>query len=179
MAEISRAVSLRTVSQADEPFMLNLFASTRPEFEILNWDENQRMALMSMQFHAQSQQFRAAHPEADASVILWEHDAVGRMIVDRGAREFLLVDISLLPQHRRLGIGTHLIRNLLHEAAESAKPVRLHVVQTNPAKRLYERLGFSVVSSDSVYCEMICVPGMKMSDTFAKRGSKSDGFLDS
>lgn len=161
MAEISKAVSLRTASQADEPFLLNLFASTRPEFELLNWDENQKRALMSMQFQLQSQQFRTAYPEADSSVILWELDAVGRLIVDRGAQEFVLVDISLLPQHRRLGIGTHLIRNLLHEAAESAKPVRLHVVQTNPAKSLYERLGFSVVNSDSMYCEMMCAPNIE------------------
>jgi ribosomal protein S18 acetylase RimI-like enzyme len=49
---------------------------------------------------------------------------------------------------QRRGIGTRLVRILIEEAARENKAVTLGVVKTNPARRLYERLGFSVTHED-------------------------------
>jgi ribosomal protein S18 acetylase RimI-like enzyme len=95
--------------------------------------------------------------------VLLDDQRVGRLIVDRGERELILVDISLIPEQRGRGIGTHLIRELLFEASSTTKSVRLHVLHTNPAKHLYERLGFAIVNSDELYCEMIAPPGQNKS----------------
>ena len=163
MEEILRSVSLRPAISDDESFLLNLYASTRSnELDLLNWDDKQKQAFIDMQFSAQRQQHLICYPQADSSIILLNDDAVGRLLVNRRERELALVDISLLPAHQRLGIGTHLMRELLKEAAAAAKPVRLHVLQSNPARNLYERLGFSIVSGDSIYCEMLWVPTDKI-----------------
>lgn len=60
--------------------------------------------------------------------------------------ETVLVFVSILPDIRGTGLGTDLIRRALDEADGS---VKLHVEYDNPAKRLYERIGFI-----SKYAEM-------------------------
>jgi ribosomal protein S18 acetylase RimI-like enzyme len=56
----------------------------------------------------------------------------------------LFVDKSLRGQ----GIGTELVKGLIEEAASAGRAVTLGVVKTNPALRLYERLGFRATHDD-------------------------------
>jgi ribosomal protein S18 acetylase RimI-like enzyme len=154
-----RALGLRLATSEDEPFLRNLFATTRAdELALMNWDESQKEAFIAMQFNAQSRQYVMSHPDANNSIIVWNGAPIGRLIIDRGANEFTLVDIALLPAHRNAGIGTSLLRGLLKEATTVGKPVRLHALTTSAAVRLYKRLGFSRVGADAVYMEMIWLP---------------------
>jgi ribosomal protein S18 acetylase RimI-like enzyme len=162
--EAFRALKLRPVTSQDEPFLMNLFATTRTdELALLNCDEHQKKAFIAMQFNAQSRQYLMSHPHAQNSVILWNDAPIGRLLVDRGECEFTLVDVALLPTHRGAGIGTHLIEDLLKEAAAEGKPIRLHVLTSSAAKRLYERLGFSRIGGDAAYLEMMWVPAVSRS----------------
>lgn len=151
-------ITLRPANADDEQFLLSLYASTRSELDLLAWDDQQKHQFAAMQFNFQSQQYRASYPAADHSIVQKGQEPIGRFIVNRDDSEFVLVDISLLPIHRQQGIGRQLIVALLKEAQARELPVRLHVVVSNPAKHLYERLGFTIVSTDSVYCEMIWAP---------------------
>ena len=163
--ELLRCIQLRTAGAADEAFLLNLFATTREtELGALNLDDRQKKLFIAMQFNAQKTQYATIYPKADSKVILSNNDPVGRLIVDRAEREFTLVDISLLPTHRGKGVGGQLIKNLLRDAAAQEKAVRLSVWQTNPAKKLYERLGFATVDDAGVYCEMCWTPSAKSFD---------------
>jgi len=49
---------------------------------------------------------------------------------------------------QRQGIGSRVIRAVIDEATRERKAVTLSVVKINPARRLYERLGFSVTHED-------------------------------
>jgi GNAT superfamily N-acetyltransferase len=49
---------------------------------------------------------------------------------------------------QRQGIGTEVMYRLIGEAARLDKGVRLAVVKINPARRLYERLGFRTTHED-------------------------------
>jgi GNAT superfamily N-acetyltransferase len=49
---------------------------------------------------------------------------------------------------QRRGIGTQVMQRLIGEAAQLHQTVRLNVVKINPARRLYERLGFQVTHQD-------------------------------
>ncbi|MBA4185763.1 MAG: GNAT family N-acetyltransferase [Acidobacteria bacterium] len=62
--------------------------------------------------------------------------------------ETLLASIRLSPEFQNKGIGTQIIKNLL---AESEKPVKLQVLKVNPARALYERLGFEVVGETDTH----------------------------
>lgn len=56
----------------------------------------------------------------------------------------LFVDAPL----RRQGIGTQVMHQLIDESARAGRAVTLGVVKTNPALRLYRRLGFSITHED-------------------------------
>src|SRR5262245_14373752 len=56
----------------------------------------------------------------------------------------LFVDSTL----RRQGIGTEVAKGLIEESANAGRAVTLGVVKTNPALRLYERLGFRTTHED-------------------------------
>ena len=60
--------------------------------------------------------------------------------------ENILLFVAVLPETRGKGIGGRLIKHCL---AQVDGDVKLHVEYENPAKRLYERLGF-----DTKYAEM-------------------------
>jgi ribosomal protein S18 acetylase RimI-like enzyme len=160
--EAFRAVRLRPATSADEAFLRQLFATTRAdELALMAWDENQKEAFIAMQFNAQKQQYAMSYPEAQHSLILLNDVPIGRLMIDRGASGFTLVDIALLPAHRGAGIGTDLIENLLVEAASAGKSVALSVWHSNPAKRLYQRMGFSAANDDGgMYCEMRWNPAL-------------------
>ena len=160
--EAFRALGSRPATSEDEPFLRNLFAATRAdELALLNWDENQKEAFIGMQFNAQRRQYVMSYPHAQNSIILFNDVPIGRLLLDRGEREFTLVDVALLPTHRGAGIGTHLIEDLLLEATAAGKPVKLNVWHSNPAKKLYQRMGFSAANDDDgVYCEMWWNPGL-------------------
>jgi ribosomal protein S18 acetylase RimI-like enzyme len=56
----------------------------------------------------------------------------------------LFVDAAVRGQ----GIGGHIVRMLIDEAAQQRKAVTLSVVKTNSARRLYERPGFRTTHED-------------------------------
>ena len=160
--EAFRAVRLRPATLQDELFLRQLFATTRAdELAVMAWDENQKEAFITMQFNAQKQQYAMSYPRAQHSIILLNDIPIGRQMIDSGENEFTLVDIALLPSHRSAGIGTHLIEDLLAEAASAGKSVTLSVWHTNPAKKLYQRMGFAGANDDGdVYCQMRWKPGL-------------------
>ncbi len=69
-----------------------------------------------------------------------------------------LVDISLLPEHRNCGAGSHVIGGLIAESTRSGVPLRLSVLRGNRAARLYQRLGFVKIAEDEMYLQMECKP---------------------
>ena len=146
---------LREAKPEDEQFLFDVYASTRQEeLEGLGWDDNQKRDFIKMQFLARER----SYPRVDDRIIVLNERPIGRMLVDRIDSEILLRDIALLTQYRNRGLGTILINDLMKEAAVSGKPVRLHVLATSAAVRLYERLGFSRTSEEAAYLEMKWVP---------------------
>jgi GNAT superfamily N-acetyltransferase len=150
-------LNLRPATPDDEPFLLEVYASTRiDELAALGWNDDQKQAFIKMQFLARER----TYPRVDDRIILLDGRAVGRMLVDRNEAEILLRDIALLAEYRNTGIGSRLINDLMQEAVAAGKPIKLHVVSSSSAVRLYERLGFrrSGDESEVAYLEMKWVP---------------------
>jgi ribosomal protein S18 acetylase RimI-like enzyme len=84
-------------------------------------------------------------------VIVVDCEDAGRLYVDRGEAEFLLVDIALLPAFRRRGVGGAALRAILAEADAAGVPTIVHVEHSNRARSLYERHGFQQVEDLGVY----------------------------
>ena len=148
-------LNLREATADDEPFLLEVYASTRlQELEPFGWDDNQKRAFIRMQFLARER----TYPRGDNRIILLNGRPIGRMLVDRSETGVLLRDIALLTEYRNAGIGSRLIQGLMKEAASAGQPIRLHVLASSPAVRLYERLGFRRSGDDGAYLEMKWIP---------------------
>ena len=139
-------ISFRSEQSGDETFLYRLYAGTRAgEMALTGWDAAQQAAFLSMQFQFQTTHYRKHYSDASFQIILRDHAPIGRVYIHYGVREIRLMDIALLPECRRSGIGGAILKNLLEEAAQLGKSVTLHVEPFNPALRLYERLGFQIV----------------------------------
>ena len=136
-------ISLRAVTEADDNFILSVYAATRmQELAQVPWGPEQKEAFVRMQYVAQKQHYAAEFPSASHDVIYVDQTPVGRIYMDRSADALHILDITVLPQHRSRGTGSLLLRRLLREAGEIGKPVTIYVENFNPSLRLFERLGF-------------------------------------
>lgn len=149
------SITLRPERPEDDSFLFDLYASTRQEeMAAWGWDSETRASFLDLQFRAQQGSYRAQYPSADFQIVLADDEPIGSYIVDRSADDIVLVDMALLPESRGRGIGTRLLEAVCTEAAEAKRAVRLQVTLTNPARRLYERIGFTALGSDGVYEQM-------------------------
>lgn len=140
------AITLRLARHDDEAFLYQLYASTRAaELAAYGWDVAQQATFLQLQFRGQRAHY-AEYPNADDQIICNDAQPIGRLFVSRLEKEIRLVDVALLPEWRGQGIGARLIGELLREAARAGLLVRLHVEKFNSARRLYERLGFVLIS---------------------------------
>ena len=120
------------------------------EMALVDWNPSQKEAFLRMQFHAQRQQYEFTYPQANNQIVEFNGVPAGRWIVDRSGNETVLVDIAFLPDFRNLGLGTSLLRSLQAEG----KKIILHVIRSNPAVNLYQRLGFIFVGEEAFYSMM-------------------------
>jgi ribosomal protein S18 acetylase RimI-like enzyme len=101
-----------------------------------NWDEADQL-----------ERIRRARWLSGDIIVLHGREIGLMAIEDQGTALFLEL-IALLPQYQTQGLGTKLIQQLLANADARAIPVQLSVLKVNPARALYERLGFRVVGED-------------------------------
>jgi ribosomal protein S18 acetylase RimI-like enzyme len=143
---------LRTAMPEDEQFLRAVYAAVRTE-ELAQtlWSAEQKRVFINMQFAAQDTHYRRHYPTAQYSIIEVQEVSVGRLYVDRWEKEIRIMDIALLPEYRRAGIGTKLLRELQDEARTTGKALTIHVEKFNPALRLYYRLGFQQIEDRGVY----------------------------
>lgn len=145
-------IDLRPAGPDDAEFLYRVYASTRyEELAPLRWDHNQVEAFLRMQFRAQDTHYRQHYPDAAFDVILVGGVPAGRLCVDRWPDQIRVVDIALLPEFRGAGVGTLLLSRLQAEAAAAGVRVSIHVEAFNPARRLYQRLGFVKAGGTGVY----------------------------
>jgi ribosomal protein S18 acetylase RimI-like enzyme len=146
---------LRPATPADREFLRAVYASTRAgELALVPWDDATKTAFLEQQFSAQDQHYRANYAGATFDVIEIDGEPAGRLYLHAGEREIRIIDIALRPAFRGRGIGARLIGVVQERAAESGRVVSIHVEHTNPAKRLYERLGFEPVADAGLHLLM-------------------------
>ncbi|GAB4191460.1 MAG: GNAT family N-acetyltransferase [Roseiflexaceae bacterium] len=152
-------IRLRPANAEDDDFLFELYRATRAdEVQAFGWSAAEQEAFLSSQYGMRRQQYRALGGQVRSSLILDGDLPIGMLVLIDMPVEVVLSDIALVPGYRNHGIGAALIRNELAEAARIGKPMSLHVLTSNPAVRLYARLGFAVVEDDGLYVSMRAAP---------------------
>lgn len=144
-------LQFRPIEPTDEALLLSIYASTREEEMAMvpDWPAEQKTAFLTQQFQAQHQYYQQMYHHKQFCIVLLEGQAAGRLYLDHRPAEVRIVDIALLPDFRRRGIGEYILKGIMQEAAEAGKPVTIHVERNNPALHLYDRLGFRVINEDN------------------------------
>ena len=149
-------LTFKDVGPNDHAALFRLFAAVRAEeLGMGGWDAGLRDQILRLQFDAQRRGYADRFPGADERMILRDGVPIGWLIVDRTGTRLHGIDIGLLAEERRQGIGTQIIRALQEEAAGDGRPMTLTVKRQNVrAMALYVRLGFLTVSEDDVHLVM-------------------------
>ncbi len=130
-------VTVRPATEEDAAFAYRVLETTMRSYAEATWGIWNEAAARD----AMLEDARASR----SSIIDIDGAAAGLLRVDTLATNLQLEQIFLLPEHQRGGVGTKLVVRLQEDARRLNLPLRLRVLRVNPAKRLYERLGFRVV----------------------------------
>ena len=87
-------------------------------------------------------------------IITLDDNDIGVLEVEEKEEELYLEEIQILPEFQGRGLGTQIIRSLILRANKNEKSLGLRVLKINPAKKLYERLGFSIVGETDTHYMM-------------------------
>jgi ribosomal protein S18 acetylase RimI-like enzyme len=132
--------SLRPSSSADRAYVEHVY------FETQRWIIE---ALFGWRGDDVEQaKFAEFYDQSNSAIIVADGKVVGWMTVIRQPDHIELASIYLQADRQRKGIGTALIRNLMREASEGGREIRLSTAIINPARSLYARLGFVVVREE-------------------------------
>jgi GNAT superfamily N-acetyltransferase len=152
-------ISCRPVQHDDAPFLLELYASTRAaELALVSWTVEQQQAFVSMQFAAQQDYYQKQYPGASHEIVLAGDRPIGQLYVARLEEEIRIIDFILMPEQRNAGIGSFLLKRLLHEAASAGKVIKIYVEEFNPSLHLFERMGFASVDKQGMHLLMERTP---------------------
>jgi GNAT superfamily N-acetyltransferase len=97
---------------------------------------------------AQETSFRNQWKSTQVRMIVFDGADVGWVQTTSADNELFIGQIFVDSPFQRRGIGTEVMKRLIREAAASNLALSLDVVRINPARRLYERLGFRITHED-------------------------------
>jgi RimJ/RimL family protein N-acetyltransferase len=155
-----REYTVRDVTDDDREFLRGVYAASRAvEMNAVPWVDAVKRTFIEHQFNAQTAHYREHYPNAKHQIILVDGKAAGRLYVDRTDPAMIeMLDITILAEYQRRGVGTAIIKALLGEGANSMRIVRVYTEEFNPSLRLFERLGFEVTEKDGFLCRLDASP---------------------
>ncbi len=107
-----------------------------------SWDEAEQRA------------FWREHWFPGREVIEVDGEMAGFLDVEDREDHVWVGNIELHPGFQGQGIGTAIVRDIQADAARCGHDVRLQVLKVNPARRLYQRLGFELTGETETHHQM-------------------------
>jgi GNAT superfamily N-acetyltransferase len=136
---------LQSATAGDAEFLYRVYAGTRTlEMALTGWGREKTGQFLRSQFQLQDTHYHRYYSNPFFYIIYNGRRRMGRLYINRGKEEMRIIDISLLPEYREKGIGTCILKDIIKESEAAGLPVSLHIEPANPARRLYEKLGFIV-----------------------------------
>ncbi|MBN7764342.1 N-acetyltransferase [Pectobacterium brasiliense] len=139
-----RNITLRPATPEDEQFLFKLRRATM--------DEHLHRAGVIADDSAHWQ--RIKYHYNDAYIVLMGSERMGLFKRYKGANEWTIIQIQILPAYQGQGIAAWLLHTFLRQADEANVPVTLSVLNGNRAITLYQRVGFKIVDNDDIALKM-------------------------
>ena len=139
-------IDVRRADAADIEFLRRVHREAMGPHIVAAWGEWDE--------EAQRERFYGNSDPTTHEIIVCDGEDVGCQWVRTHADAFELVRLYVLPEAQGRGIGTQLVTRLCRRAARDGLPVRLRVLKVNPARHLYQRLGFEIVGENDSHFSM-------------------------
>ena len=136
------SIDFRQATEEDFDFLFAMHIATMKDYvdQIWGWDDAFQESL-----------FRERYIPNQIQVITFDDRDIGMISLEERTDDVFLRAIEILPTHQSQGIGARIIQEIIDDAASKQKPVSLSVLKGNPAKNLYERLGFSTIEETDTH----------------------------
>ena len=151
----------RNATDSDKGFLWKLKVASMRQYveQVYGWDDTVQYEYFENSFH----------PE-NIKIIQVDGQDMGMYELQERDEDWFLARIEILPEFQRKGIGTKVIQGIIQEAKGTNKPLDLQVFKVNPARKLYERLGFIKVGENKIHIQMHS-PNNRMPRTTASSDS--------
>ena len=140
------ALEFRNATEADMPFLLALRHATMSE----------HLARVNAARDDAAQLARVLSLFEHARIVSMNGRDIGLLKAYKEPTRWYIAQIQIAPEFQGQGLGRALIENVLSQASRDQLPTALKVLTGNPARRLYEALGFREVSRDGADHLMVC-----------------------
>lgn len=151
MVELATLTYLKSVRPDDDAFLYDVFCTTWQDEVAALPNQNLARHVLRIQHTAQERRFDTRYPGHRRFVVSHEGERVGRFYLFASGSTLHIVDLTLLPQFRRQGIGTRLVRDLMGVASSDGQRVSMRVGRADESSLgHYASLGFRLVSSDEL-----------------------------
>lgn len=97
-------------------------------------------------------EFRKGFIPEDTMIIMSSNEPVGYLSCKKSDDGVYIDNIQIVPEHQGNGIGTKVLTDLLDRHRNES--IRLTTFEDNPARHLYEKLGFCVYEKDGFTIRM-------------------------
>ena len=141
--------TMRQVTEADYAFLFHLHKVSMKDYvsQTWGWDEMVQQTL-----------FRERFEPAHLQIVVVDGRKVGVLSVKQQPDTLVIANLQIFPDSQKQGLGTAIIRELLWQASQQGISVSLQVLKVNPALKLYERLGFTVIGETDTHYLMRSAP---------------------
>ncbi len=136
---------LRTAASTDYDFLYQLKVACVKEYVKATWgwdEEDQR------------RRFADRFDPAATKIVVANGQDIGHLVLEDTGEELYLAALFIDPAWQNKGLGREIIQEVIANANKAGQIVSLQVLRVNPAKRLYERLGFEVVGETGTQYKM-------------------------
>ena len=138
-------ISYRSALENDLDFLYSLHVATMREYvdQVWGWDDVYQESL-----------FQKNYIPANIQIITSDGKDIGMLSIEERENDIFLRTIEIHPNLQRKGSATTIIKNILAKGLQKNKPVFLQVLKVNPARQLYERLGFAIIEETNTHYKM-------------------------
>lgn len=143
---LAPAYTLRPATAGDYAFLYDLHVACLKAYVAATWGWDEAV---------QRAMFREGFAPERSRIVEVGGRAVGVIAVERRLAEWFVANIAVAPAMQGQGLGAALLRSVLADAAREGLPVRLQVLRVNPARRLYERLGFVIEGETPTHYQLV------------------------
>jgi ribosomal protein S18 acetylase RimI-like enzyme len=134
----------RPATEADMPFLVDLRRRTMTAHQLasgVHYSEPEQLERVLARFEC-------------AQIVLLSREPAGLLKVARDGTRWQLLQIQVAPERQDAGLGGWLVQTVIADARRAGASLRLRVLRANPARRLYERLGFRIAKEEPHAYEM-------------------------